>query len=151
MKDAYTLVTMRDIDAPVGSVWEAWRNPGSVAKWWGPAGFHSTVRELDVRQGGRLDIVMHGPDGIDYPNVYVFDEVEEEKRLVYTNLGSGQFGLAPFQSTFVMEGVGRSTRVVLTARFTSEEDMRRHVEEFHAVEGAEQLLQRLEEQARLTS
>lgn len=46
------------------------------------------------------------------------------------------------------EEVGSGTRVVLTARFSSEEDKRKHVKEFQAIRGSEQLLERLEEQAR---
>lgn len=148
MDDSYTLVTTREIDAPVGRVWDAWHDPEKIARWWGPEGFRSTVTELDVRDGGRFEVVMHGPDGTDYPNLYVFDRVEEYRRLVYTNTGSEAFGLAPFQSVFDMEGTGDRTRVVLTARFVSEEDKRRHVEDFHAIEGAKQLLERLEAQAR---
>jgi uncharacterized protein YndB with AHSA1/START domain len=107
------------MDAQLSRVWDAWNDPDMIAKWWGPAGFHSTVRELDVRKGGRFEVIMHGPDGTDYPNVYVFDRVEELKQLVYTNLGSEQFGLAPFQSVVDLEAVGNKTRVVLKARSAS--------------------------------
>jgi uncharacterized protein YndB with AHSA1/START domain len=148
--DSFTLVTTREIDADPSSVWKAWTDPEKIAKWWGPAGFHSTVNELDLREGGRFDVVMHGPDGTDYPNVYVFDRVEELKQLVYTNLGSAQFGLAAFQSVVDIESIGGKTRVVLRARFASAADKRRHVEEFNAVEGSRQLLERLEEQAKTT-
>jgi uncharacterized protein YndB with AHSA1/START domain len=146
--DTCTLVTTRDIDAPLERVWAAWNDPEKIAQWWGPASFHSTVEALDVREGGRFEVIMHGPDGTDYPNVYVFDRIEQHRQLVYTNQGSKQFGLAPFQSVVDMEAVGDRTRVVLTARFSSEEDKRKHVEEFHAIEGSRQLLERLEEQAR---
>jgi uncharacterized protein YndB with AHSA1/START domain len=148
MDDSFTLITTRQIDAPVDRVWDAWHDPEKIAKWWGPAGFHSTVKELNIRQGGRFEIVMHGPDGTDYPNVYVFDHIVEHKLLVYTNVGSEKFGLAPFQSVFDLEAIGKKTRVVLKARFMSQEDKRKHVEEFHAIEGSQQLLQRLEEQSR---
>jgi uncharacterized protein YndB with AHSA1/START domain len=148
MDDSFTLITTREIDAPVDRVWNAWHDPIKIAQWWGPAGFRSTVKVLDIRLGGRFEVVMHGPDGTDYPNLYVFDHVEEHKRLVYTNVGSEQFGLAPFQSVFDLEGIGNKTRVILKARFISEEDKRKHVEDFHAIEGSKQLLQRLEEQAR---
>jgi uncharacterized protein YndB with AHSA1/START domain len=148
MDDTFTLITTREIDAPIDKVWGAWTDPEKIAKWWGPAGFRSTVKDLDVRQGGRFEVIMHGPDGTDYPNLYIFDHVVEHKQLVYTNVGSEQFGLAPFQSVFDLEAIGNKTRVVLKARFISEEDKRKHVEEFHAIEGTQQLLQRLEEQAR---
>lgn len=91
---------------------------------------------------------MHGPDGTDYPNLYVFDHIEEHRQLVYTSAGSKEFGLAPYQSVFDLESIGNKTRVVLKARFISAEDKRKHVEEFHAIEGSQQLLQRLEEQAK---
>jgi uncharacterized protein YndB with AHSA1/START domain len=146
--DSFTLIATREIDAPVAKVWETWLDPVKIAKWWGPAGFRSTVEELDVRQGGRFEVIMHGPDGRSYPNVYVFDHVEEHKKLVYTSAGSVEFGLAPYQSVFDLEGDGGRTRVVLKARFVSEEDRRKHVEEFDAIEGSQQLLQRLEEQAK---
>jgi uncharacterized protein YndB with AHSA1/START domain len=148
--DSYTLIATREIDAPADRVWDAWNDPAKIAKWWGPARFHSTVKELDVREGGGFEVIMHGPDGTDYPNLYVFDRVERLKQLVYTNLGSKQFGLAPFQSVVDMEAIGNRTRVVLKARFSSEEDKRKHVDEFQAIEGAQQLLQRLEAQAMVT-
>ena len=148
MDDTYTLITTRDVDAPVAKVWAAWTDPEKIARWWGPAGFHSTVEELDVREGGRFKVVMHGPDGTDYPNVYVFDRVDEHRQLVYTDTGSEQFGLAPFQSVVDMEAIGHGTRVVLKARFSSDEDRRKHVEDFHAIEGSRELLERLEAQAR---
>jgi uncharacterized protein YndB with AHSA1/START domain len=146
--DSYTLITTRDIDAPLERVWAAWNDPQKIAKWWGPAGFRSTVEELDVRAGGRFRVLMHGPDGTDYPNLYLFDRVAEHRQLVYTNVGSEQFGLAPFQSVVDIEELGSRTRIVLTARFSSEEDRRKHVEEFHAIEGTRQLLERLEAQAK---
>lgn len=148
MEDRFVLTTTREIDAPIERVWGAWRDPDKIARWWGPAGFRSTVRQLDVRTGGRFDVIMHGPDGTDYPNVYLFDRVEAGERLVYTNVGSEQFGLAAFQSVFTTEDLGDRTRVTLTARFSSQEDMRRHVEDFQAIRGSEQLLERLEEQAK---
>jgi len=148
MGDSYTITVTRDMNVPADRVWDAWNSPEKIAKWWGPAGFSSTVKRLDVQDGGRFEVIMHGPDGVDYPNLYIFDHVEKLKQLVYTNTGSKEFGLAPFQSVFDIEEIGNRTRVTLKARFLSEEDKRKHVEQFHAIEGAQQLLQRLEEQAK---
>lgn len=86
----------REVDAPLDAVWDVWHDPGKIARWWEPAGFRSTVRELDVRPGGRFDVVMFGPDGTDYPNLYIFDGIVEGKQLVYTNVGSERFGLGRF-------------------------------------------------------
>jgi len=57
----------RVFDAPRALVWQAWTAPKMMAQWFGPRGFTSSVPQLDVRVGGGLRIVMHGPDGNDYP------------------------------------------------------------------------------------
>ncbi|MFF1691243.1 MULTISPECIES: SRPBCC domain-containing protein [unclassified Streptomyces] len=150
MNNTYNMVAERTMHATPRQIWGAWTDPGRVAKWWGPAGFRSTVHELDVHAGGLLDITMHGPDGTNYPNVYRFDDIVPFERLDYTNLGSEEFGLAAFRSVMDLIPVDtRRTRVVLEAQFDSAEDKRRHVEDFGAVEGSRQLLERLEEQAGL--
>ena len=51
MDDSYTLTTTRDIGAPVERVWAAWNDPEKIAKWWGPAGFRSTVEEFHAIEG----------------------------------------------------------------------------------------------------
>jgi uncharacterized protein YndB with AHSA1/START domain len=90
--DSYTLSTTRVMPVPVDQIWAAWHDLEKIARWWGPSSFSSTVKELDVRKGGRFDVVMRGPDGTDYPTVYVFDRVEPCQRLVYTNQGSRSSG-----------------------------------------------------------
>ncbi|WUS95179.1 SRPBCC domain-containing protein [Streptomyces sp. NBC_00708] len=148
MNDAHAMVTERAMNVTPRQIWSAWTDPDSVAKWWGPAGFRSTVHELDVCSGGHLKITMHGPDGTDYPNVYRFDDIVPYKRIGYTHLGSEEFGLAPSQSVVELIQIDdRRTRVVMEARFVSAEDKRRHIEDFGAIEGSQQLLERLEGQA----
>ena len=76
----------RVFDAPRALVWQAWTDPKMMAQWFGPRGFTSSVPELDLRVGGALRIVMHGPAGNDYPMKGVFTEVKPPERLVFTNI-----------------------------------------------------------------
>jgi uncharacterized protein YndB with AHSA1/START domain len=78
----------RIYDAPVKVVWEAWTDPKQVAQWWGPRGFTITTHSKDLRAGGTWKYTMHGPDGVDYPNVTYYFEVEKYSRLVYDHGGS---------------------------------------------------------------
>jgi len=71
-----TVTLTRMLDAPRDLVWRAWTDPKHLAHWFGPKGFTSSVPELDVRVGGSLRIVMHGPDGNDYPMKGVFSDVK---------------------------------------------------------------------------
>ncbi len=82
----------RVFDAPRALVWRAWTDPAMMANWFGPRGFTSSVPELDLRVGGALRIVMHGPDGNDYPMKGVFLEVAPPERLVYSNIALDKDG-----------------------------------------------------------
>lgn len=78
----------RVYNAPARAVWDAWTVPEQVAQWWGPRGFSITSHSKDLRVGGSWRYTMHGPDGVDYPNVTRYYEVEPYKRLVYDHGGS---------------------------------------------------------------
>lgn len=143
--DTLRLTTERIIGAPAQRIWEAWTDPEKIARWWGPDGFRSDVHELDVRYGGRFVVTMHGPDGAAFENVYQFESVEPFVRIVFTHLGSESFRLKPYRAVFTLEPEeGGASRVTLSARYASEEEKRKHVEEFGAVEGSKQLLERLD-------
>ncbi|MES3037258.1 MAG: SRPBCC family protein [Bdellovibrionota bacterium] len=77
----------RMYDAPLKMVWEAWTDPKQKAKWWGPRGFTLTTHSSDVRTGGTWNYTMHGPDGVDYPNITKYLEVEKYSRMVYDHGG----------------------------------------------------------------
>ncbi len=81
-----TVEIVRVFDAPRALVWQAWTDPKMLAVWFGPRGFSSSVPELDVRIGGSLRIVMHGPDGNDYPMKGTFREIVAPERLVFSNI-----------------------------------------------------------------
>jgi len=148
MDDKYTLVTTKEVATTPEKIWDAWTDPEKVAKWWGPKGFTSTVEELDVWDGGKFRVIMHGPDGVDYPNIYVFDKVNRPSQLIYTNQGSEQFRLAPFQSVLDVERMGNKTKLTLKMRFASEVEKEKHVKQFHAENGSKELLARLADQAK---
>ncbi len=84
---ANELVFTRTYDAPRELVFRAWTDPRHIGAWWGPKGFTTTTNAMEVRVGGVWDYVMHGPDGTDYPSKSVYTEVEEPKRLAFSNVG----------------------------------------------------------------
>lgn len=83
---AREIVATRVLDAPRELVFEAWENPKHLARWWGPKGFTNTFEEFDLRQGGHWRFVMHSPDGVDYQNKSIFDEVIKPERIVFWHL-----------------------------------------------------------------
>ena len=77
----------RTFDAGIEDVWEMWTTRDGLESWWGPAGFVSTVRALELRVGGRFEIVMRAVD----PEIIAFLEqagqgAESVERGTYTEV-----------------------------------------------------------------
>lgn len=112
---------IREYDAPIGAVWNAWTDPKQVAQWWGPRGFTITTHSKDLRAGGNWDYTMHGPDGTDYHNVTKYLEVEEQKKLVYDH-GGGHDRPPLFRVTVLFSTIGDKTRMDMTMALPSPEE-----------------------------
>jgi len=144
---ARELSITRMFDAPRDLVFEAWTNSKHVAQWWGPKGFTTTIQQMDVRPGGVWKLVMHGPDGADYPNKSVFSEVVKPERLAYS-LSGGKKGTPSvgFDATVTFDAVGGKTRLTMRMVFPSAAERDRVVKEYGADQGLVQTMDRLAEQ-----
>lgn len=107
----YEFVSTRVMDASPALVYEAWAKPKHLAQWWGPDGFTNTFHELDFRPGGLWEFVMHGPNGVDYPNKSEFVEIGPE-RIVLRHLSAPHF-----QLTVIFEDLGGKTRLTWRQKF----------------------------------
>src|SRR5712671_6595615 len=116
------IVITRVFDAPRELVFQMWTDPEHVAKWWGPKGFTSTIYELDVKEGGVWRFVMHGPDGTDYKNLVIYDEIVKPERLVYSHVSGPRFqmtltfaergGKTELTARMIFESAAERTRVI---------------------------------------
>jgi uncharacterized protein YndB with AHSA1/START domain len=141
------IVITRDFDAPRDLVWQAWTDPKQVALWWGPRGFSTTIETMEVKPGGVWKHVMQGPDGAQYPNHSVFQEVVAPEKIVYTHGGRKEGGPSvQFVSTWTFENIAAGkTRLTVRMVFPTAAERDRVVREFGAVEGGKQTLERLAE------
>jgi uncharacterized protein YndB with AHSA1/START domain len=118
----------RTLKAPIEKVWKMWTTKEGLEKWWGPEGFTSVVQHLDVRVGGRFEIVMTAivPEiikqlqaaGVGESSVAKGDYigVEPNRRLAYTNAVDFVPGVEPYTTTTVVElsaVPGGGTRLVV--------------------------------------
>jgi uncharacterized protein YndB with AHSA1/START domain len=112
-----TVTLTRLYEAPRALVWRAWTDPAHLARWFGPRGFTSSVPELDLRVGGALRIVMHGPDGNDYPMKGVFREIVPPERLVFTNIAVDNDGkhLLEGETVILLEEQSGKTKLTVKA------------------------------------
>jgi uncharacterized protein YndB with AHSA1/START domain len=117
------IVLTRVYDAPVRAVWDAWTVPNQVAQWWGPRGFTITTHSKDLRAGGSWRYTMHGPDGVDYPNVTHYFVVEPYRKLVYDH-GASDDRPALFRVTVTFREADSKTTMHLIMSLSSPEAAR---------------------------
>ncbi|MEJ0088460.1 MAG: SRPBCC domain-containing protein [Limisphaerales bacterium] len=141
------IVITRDFDAPRELVWEAMTNPKHVVNWWGPRGFSTTIETMDFRVGGVWKHVMHGPDGVNYPNEKVFKEIVKPEKIVFSHGGRREGGPSvDAVATWTFDEVASGkTKVTLRMVFPSAKERDFVVKEFGAIEGGKQTLERLGE------
>jgi uncharacterized protein YndB with AHSA1/START domain len=116
---------VRFYDAPLSAVWKAWTDPVQAAQWWGPRGFTITNHRKDLRVGGQWHYTMHGPaigenDGVDYPNIATYLEIENEAKLVYDH-GATETEPALFRVTVLFSQAGNKTKMDMTMTLPSKE------------------------------
>jgi len=140
------IVLTRVFDAPRKMVWEAWTDPKQVGLWWGPKGFTTTIEVMDVRAGGVWRHVMHGPDGVDYPNESIFTDVVPYERLAYRLTGGRKGGPAvKIEKITTFDEEAGGTRVTMRMVFASAEARDQNVRDYGSIEGGKQTLERLAE------
>lgn len=138
-----TLIFTRRYDAPRELVFAVWTDPRHVGHWWGPEGFTTTTRVMEIKVGGLWDYVMHGPDGTDYPGRGVYREVLAPARLVFSHVGGKADDphlTCEFSVTFeeVEGGTVLTLRMIFPTISAAD-----HARELGAGEGGVQSLERL--------
>jgi uncharacterized protein YndB with AHSA1/START domain len=92
-------------------LFSAFADPNRLARWWGPRGFRNTFAVCDFRAGGEWRFTMHGPDGTDFPNHSVFEEVAPE-RIVIRHVSEERFTM-----TVTLDEEDGGTRLTWAMRF----------------------------------
>jgi uncharacterized protein YndB with AHSA1/START domain len=143
------IVMSRVLHAPRALVWEAWTNPEHITHWWGPRGFRTETKQMDLRVGGVWAHTMVGPDGTRYPNKSVFKEIVPQERIVFSHGGGREDGQVPganFTATWTFEAMdAEKTKITGRLLFASVAARDAVVRDYGAVEGGRQTLERLSE------
>jgi uncharacterized protein YndB with AHSA1/START domain len=111
----------RAFAAPRQIVFDAWTNPESLAQWWGPLGFTSTVHELDPREGGAIRLHMRGPNGVEHPMTGQFVKIDPPRELVFTSAALDTEGQPVFvnRNTVLFTEISGGTEVTIHAEVMS--------------------------------
>jgi uncharacterized protein YndB with AHSA1/START domain len=87
------LSTERVLPFTPQEIYAAIQNPKKLAQWWGPEGFTNTFEQFEFEVGGKWVFVMHGPNGANYPNENVFDELVLGEKVVIRHASQPHFTL----------------------------------------------------------
>jgi uncharacterized protein YndB with AHSA1/START domain len=98
------LIFIRDIEASQDQVWKAWTEPEHFAHWWGPKVFTAPLIRIDLREGGKYLWCMRSPEGQDFCNTGVFQEIVPMKRIVCTQQFADSNGTVVPASQFGLPG-----------------------------------------------
>jgi uncharacterized protein YndB with AHSA1/START domain len=134
------IVITRVFNAPRDLMFDVWTKEEHLSKWWGPQGFTTTFQKFDMKPGGMWKFIMHGPDGVDYPNTHILVEVVKPERFVFKH------DVFPhFLATTTFEDLNDG-KTILTYTTVFEEDVSVFEKvKTYAVPGAEQMMDRLAE------
>jgi len=134
------IIESRVLRAPRELVFRMFTEAEHITHWWGPRGFRTHTKLMDVRPGGLWTHTMIGPDGVEYPNEVRYEIVDAPGKLVYEHINDPLFRAT---ITFT-EKSAQETEVLFVMDFLDVR-LRNAVAERGAVEGLQDTLARFEE------
>jgi uncharacterized protein YndB with AHSA1/START domain len=115
-QENFSIAFERKIPASREDVFDAWTRPERVAEWWDPTGARLVACEIDLRVGGAFRFVNEGHSP---PFTGTYSVIERPSRLVFDAGGAS--------GTVTLETVGDTTRMRVTIRCASKDDLDRFV------------------------
>lgn len=114
------------IAAPPETVWQVMTQ--RQEEWWCPKPWRAEIVEQDWRPGGRAAMIMHGPNGEQFPNEGIFLEVTPGVRFVSTDaFTAGWKPAGPFMvGIWEIAPEGEGTRFTAFARHWTQEAYDQH-------------------------
>ena len=106
------VISSRLINASPETVFNAFADPELLAKWWGPKDFNNTFTKFGFYTGGDWNFIMHGLNGVDYPNESKFVSISPNKEIIFDHI------VQPlFRMTISFEDVDGKTKFSFQMQF----------------------------------
>jgi len=99
-----TVSIERTFDLPAKKLWQAWAEPESCKKWWGPKDFTCPHCNIDFKVGGKYLNCMRSSEGAEFWSTGVYKEIIPGKKIVFTDSFSDKNGNAIPASDLNMPG-----------------------------------------------
>ncbi|MBG50937.1 MAG: SRPBCC family protein [Alphaproteobacteria bacterium] len=127
-----TLVLDRTIAAPRSIVWRCWTEEALFKQWYCPAPWTVPFADFNLKPGGRMNMLMQGPNGEQQDLKGCLLEIVPEERLTFTDAYTEGYKPSPssFMTGFVELTDSGKTRTQMTwgARHATLEAAKQHLE-----------------------
>lgn len=129
-----TITIERTFKATADEVWDMWTTKDGIESWWGPEGFVTEVRKIDLRPGGLLDfnMIAVAPEQIEFlkqagmpattPSQVTYTEVVPHRRLAYVSRADFIPGVAPYEVVTTIELFPEADAVRMVINFDAMHD-----------------------------
>lgn len=133
VENEQVLVLERVFDAPRALVFEMFKDPEHLKRWWGPRGWELPICNVDFRPGGVWHYCMKCVDeaqrdfyGMESWGKGVYRHIEEPEKIVYTDFFSDAEGnendaMPSTEVTLEFIDLGDKTKLVSRAEYASPE------------------------------
>lgn len=143
------LTITRAFAAPKTLVYDAFTKPDQIVKWWGPKGFTTTVKTMDVRPGGIWHYCMSSTEWGESWGIAAYHEVSPPDRLVYSDAfsdaeGTTNHDLPVSETVATFTDEGDRTTLTFVTDYATAEDLQK-VLEMGMIEGVSSQFERLDE------
>ena len=142
------IVLCRVVDAAPSVIFSAWTSSDQFANWFGPDGYSTKVRQMDVRPGSCTKFDMYSSDGNVFTNRFFYLEVVANERLIMDHGSDQDDSPDRFRVTVTFDRQDNGKTVVTLRQLHQTPDMRNQVISFGGVELGLQTLRKLEEHCR---
>lgn len=127
---AHELTLTRVIPASAEILFRCWTEAELLKQWFCPKPYVVSHADLDVRPGGKSDIIMRSPDGDEIPCPGIYLEVVPNRKIVTTDAYTSAWEPSekPFMTAIItFEDLGDgTTRYTAVARHWNEADKQSH-------------------------
>ena len=129
LADPQTLHIERRFDVSPSVIWRCWAEPELLKRWYCPKPWRVSDAVLELREGGRFDVVMQGPGGEEMDIKGRYEAVEPGRRLVFGKDEERVSNDAPMDMTGFVDLAGDGeggTRMIWGAAHPTAEDRATH-------------------------
>jgi len=131
--DALTMTMVVELAATPARAWQLWEDPRQLERWWGPPGWPATFHDHQFTEGGRSKYYMTGPDGSRAHGWWQFSSIQPTDGLSFDDGFADESGEPTDEHDaalihVALEPMGDGTRMTVTTRFQSTDQLERMLE-----------------------